>query len=513
MGFFSKISLPFRVNRERKYTETQVAHLLADIETAYSGVAQRYFPAASTSRLRSEWTSTINSTYDIINSEYVKLVARAKLAYDTDPYAKTAITVRESQIVGSGIRPHPKPKDADGNDIPALAKILSQYWARFNDEFMRNRDSTIYECQARFIRQKGISGGVLYNKVPNRKNSLFPFAFQEIDQDQLVFFRDQTAVLPDTTSDSTILSKTLTKNRIHHGVELDKFNDPVAYNFAGVDAPIPATNIIHAFVKSHINQTIGIPDLAPALTTLWDLQQVLENKIIASRVASAIALWMHRDDRGSLVNKKNDAGNVDWAPGRIIASSQEPKIIQANDNISDSFKPLVELYLRSVAICMGISYQELATDMAGANFSSARVITIDKRRGYEQEQKTLIRTHSKPIYRQYVEWCFLTGLIDGKTITDFNQNAWGLCEALWTPDPWDWVDPQRDISALVTARENGWLTDEMYYQRIGATRDTMYSELAKEKQMKDSLGINPAEQKVQQVKPAQIPQDEGAQDA
>jgi capsid protein len=139
--------------------------------------------------------------------------------------------------------------------------------------------------------------------------------------------------------------------------------------------------------------------------------------------------------------------------------------------------------------------------MEGANFSSARVNVIDSRRRYAQRQKNIIHTLCKPVYRDFVKWEFLTGRVAGKTITDYTQNEWGLTQALWTPDPYEWVDPLKDVQALKEEAEQGWLTDESYFEAKGRDRDSVYAVLAEEKKAKKALDIAP-EPKTATGKPA-----------
>jgi lambda family phage portal protein len=251
--------------------------------------------------------------------------------------------------------------------------------------------------------------------------------------------------------------------------------------------------MIHCYEKWHCNQFIGIPWLAPVLTTLWDLAQLQEDRIISSRMQAAIALWVKEDSKfPGKANKTGTAGTgneVTWAPASIIKSPTKPEVVQSTDNIKETFAALVELYLYQVASGMGISYQEMCADTQGSSFSASRTVTSDRRRHYKTKQQYIVRTLCQPVDKRFVQWAFLCGLIPGKSIVDFKENPWGLCHTKWTPDKWDFVDPLKDMNSLVAERDAGWLTDEKYCELTGEDRDDLYATLAEEKKEKEKLGI------------------------
>ena len=206
-------------------------------------------------------------------------------------------------------------------------------------------------------------------------------------------------------------------------------------------------------------------------------------------MAAAIALWIGESNPFPNKNSKNTDGNVPWAPGSVFKGKTKPEVVQSVDNLKDSFAILIEIYLRSIATGMRISYQELTTDTQASAFSASRTITTDRRRYYRKKQGFIVKQYGRPIYYNFVKWCFLTGLIPGKSITDFVANSWGYTQAIWTPDKWDWVDPLKDIQAAIAEKDAGWLSDESYCERTGQSKDVLYQELKDEKDERKKLGI------------------------
>lgn len=442
-------------------------------------IAQRYYPAADVSASRQDWNPSVLVDQNIYRLEYRRIFARAKRAYDTDPYARSCARVLQSQVVGTGITPRHKPLDKNNQPLTKLGKLLDTLWSRFSDECFRPDKDGFYDVQSKYIANLCYSGGLFLNLVPSPKNSLLPFAFQQIDQSYIEFSHDNFAI-----PESPFIS---------NGVEINEFGEPQRYYFQDLMTwqffDMPANNMIHCYEKWHANQFIGLPWFAPILTTLWDLAQLQEDKLIASRIQAAIALWVHEDNKAPNIGMKNKDGDISLAPGAIFKGRVKPEIIQSDDTIKDSLGALIELYLKQIAAGMGVSYQEMCKDTAGANFASSRTITADQRRYYRKKQMFVERSFCKPIDKKFVQWCFLTGLIPGKSITDFKANQWGYCNSIWTPQRWDWVDPLKDMNAMIAERDAGWLSDEEFCERSGKDRDVLYAILAEEKKKKEELGI------------------------
>jgi lambda family phage portal protein len=481
---FDKITHFFSLKSSRQATWTDIPKEFVTREL--SRIMERYYPAAELGKQRQDWNPAILVDQNILRLEYKRIFARAKRAYDTDPYAKAVVRVLQDQIVGRGISARARPFDKNMEPIPELALQLNKFWPRFTEECFRPSGQHFYDIQYKFIANCNISGGMFLNFIPSSKGSMLPFAFQQIDQSYLEFSHDNYA----------IATMPLTCN----GVKVDEFGEPQHYFFQDLVNwtffDMPANNMIHCFEKLHFNQFIGIPWLAPVLTTLWDLAQLQEDKLIASRVQAAIAMWVEETSKWPDAGAKNLGGNIEWAPGKIIKSKIKPEILQAADSIRETFGALIELYLRQVASGMGISYSEMTTDISGATFSSARVIVNDRRRHYKKQQDFVTRVLCKPVYRKFVQWCFLSGLIPGKSIIDFRHNAWGYSNAVWVPDKWDWVDPLKDIDAVIAERNAGLSTDEEYCELRSKNREDLYDTLELEKKEREKRGIavvsNPA---------------------
>ncbi len=453
-----------------------------DYLNAIGQIMERYYPAAELGAHRNDWNPAVLVDQNIYRLEYRRLFARAKRAYDTDPYARSCVRVLQSQIIGKGISPRSKPVDSTGKEIDGMGDILNQNFERFSEECFRPNTDGFFDVQSKYIANCCVSGGLFLNFVPSKPGSLLPFAFQQIDQSFIEFSHDNFA-MPNSPM-------------IFNGVKVNNFSEPERYFFQDLLTwlffELDASNVLHCYEKWHVNQYIGIPWLAPVLTTLWDLSQLQEDKLIASRIQAMIALWVKETSKFPNAANKNTDGKIEWSPGKIIKSMEKPEVIQSTDSIKETFGALIELYLRQISSGMGVSYQEMTADLAGANFASSRVVVMDRRRYYVKKQQFVIRSFCQPIWNKYVQWCFLSGLVSGRSIADFKENEWGYCKATWTPHKWEWVDPLKDIQAFIAEKDAGWLTDESFCEQTGLNREDLYKTLEFESKEKKKLGIDQA---------------------
>ena len=484
MSFLGKIQDHFKQYGQFRRGELPPNARFNDHFTREIGkLKERYFPAADLSPMRQDWNPSVLVDQNIFRLEYRRIFARAKRAFDTDPYARSCVNVLQSQIIGNGITPRHKPLDSEGKEIPGLGKVLDTLWKRFSDELIRPSHDSFIDLQRKFISNCCISGGMFLNCVPSQKGSLLPFGFQFIDQSYIEFSHDNFAMpkMP----------------MVFNGVEINEFGEAQRYYFQDLVTwmffDLPANNMIHCYDIWHANQFIGIPWLAPVLTTLWDLSQLQEDRLIASRIQAAIALWIPEGNPfPGGKSKVNNGSNSVWAPASIMKgpAGSKPEIIQASDSIRDTLQALIELYLYQVSSGMGISYQEMCADTQGSSFSASRTVTTDRRRHYKARQQLVVRQLCQPINKKFVQWAFLSGLIPGKSIVDFKDNAWGYCHTKWTPDRWDFVDPLKDMNSLIVQSDKGWLSDEGFCELTGEDREDLYQILSEESKQKKALGIS-----------------------
>src|SRR5664279_1129811 len=93
-----------------------------------------YHQGADAGIFRGDWNSRVTSATSILRSEFKILCARSEMAYRTDAWARRAMQVLATFIVGQGIKPYPLIKRPDGTLAEDAMAKLAQDWQRYNDQ-------------------------------------------------------------------------------------------------------------------------------------------------------------------------------------------------------------------------------------------------------------------------------------------------------------------------------------------------------------------------------------------
>jgi lambda family phage portal protein len=115
--------------------------------------------------------------------------------------------------------------------------------------------------------------------------------------------------------------------------------------------------------------------------------------------------------------------------------------------------------LKGVASGYGVSHHSFTGDVGDANFSGARIALMDERDGWRVRQQRMINSLHEVVFRDWIEMALLSGYLD-LPVADPDK----VCKPSWWPRTWDWVDPQKDVDAALTAIRGGLST---YQEELG----------------------------------------------
>ena len=433
-----------------------------------------YYDGASTSRTRTDWGITTDTPYNNLSGDLKKLISRARESTDNNGLSQNIDNVYCSNVVKTGIKPEPVVMGLDGETPDEeLNKILADGWNRYNDQWDRSGYGTYYEWQGIALRTIINSGSVLRNTVPSKKGDYLPFANQMIEPDRLDWSHDLWT--------KPMSSDAAPGKQTQFGMELDEWGVPLRFWVLGIKNPIDAANMDIRYVRRRTEQFIGVPWKAPVLKSLWDLDKLLEDKFMSSRILAMIALWTKADDAPRLAGGADSNNRIKWEPARIMYSKNKPEVIQAADSIADTFDPLCRLIQRTISIGTGLSYQILTKDLVGMNFAASRANILEDRRLFEMVQKWYIKNFCQRDWENYVYQMFLSGKMSPLGISDYQADPWRFNQCYWQSPGWDWVDPLKDANAAIELRKNNMLSLKDYYSSGGQNYKAELRQIAKEK--------------------------------
>lgn len=188
------------------------------------------------------------------------------------------------------------------------------------------------------------------------------------------------------------------------------------------------------------------------------------------------------EDTGELTNESAKIDlpeNVETGTMRYLEAGIEPKFIDPHNPTN------IEFFLKStnqeVARSLGISYATLTGDLREVNYSSIRQGTTSERRGFKRVQNFLRRKMHNAIFKEWLKIELLMNRISPKEYGEI------LDHFSFKPQGWEYIDPNKEVSANAKAIECGFKTRIEVLREKGIEYDTYLDELEKEKQIVQKL--------------------------
>jgi len=328
-------------------------------------------------------------------------------------------------------------------------------------------------------------GEVLVRLVRNWSNR-WGFALQILEADRL---------------DTTLNTWLENGNRVRMGVEIDAWERPVAY-WMLKDHPgdvwvspgnkwerILADELIHTFDPWRPHQSRGFTWTHASANELHHVDEYAHAELVAAEDGAKITghyvqdpEWMDEpegDDDQGVLDERVEAGTARLLPWGTKFEAYD------NKHPSTNFAPFTKAALRKVAAGLGPSYNRLAHDLEGVNYSSLRSGEIDERDFYKCCQQFVI---SELLDRVGEEWLKCSTLTGALRIPP--QSYERLTYIAWLPRGWDWVDPAKDSKAAREDYDLGIESLSNLIRRRGGDPDEVFRQRAADKAKLEKLGLH-----------------------
>lgn len=444
---------------------------------------QRMFSAAQINRLTSGWAQSITSVdQDIFRSLRIMRARSRELSYNNH-YVSKFLKLCKVNVVGSqGLKLQMRAKDPDGKLDKRANQIIEEAWQKWAKKGTCDVTGKLswVDIQKLVIESVARDGEVLVRKVRNWKNS-FRFALQIIEADHL---------------DETYNEDLGSGNYIRMGVEFDAWDRPVAYHILtkhpgdflqnGTQRNrerLPAEDIVHIFDSIRPRQSRGIPWMHAAMFKLNMLGGYEEAELVAARSeASKMGFFERTEDGESYEGDDEEEGEfiTEAEPGTFSILPTGVKLTQWDpQHPAGNFGVFIKSALRGIASGLGCSYNSLANDLEGVNYSSLRHGNLEERDHWMIIQHWFSESLPDQIFPDWLQFAMLTGEVSlpFSKFDKFNSST-------WMPRRWPWVDPLKESQAnLISAgmgtkdltdiiREQGQDPDELF-ERIQKTHETL----------------------------------------
>ena len=384
-----------------------------------------------------------------------RVQARSREICLNNSYGRQYLRLVRNNVIGpNGIRLQLKIKNQDGTLDTFANNVIETAWKKWGERGTATMDGrqSFIGIQRLAIESWARDGEVLIRKVRTRNNP-FQFALQVFEADFLDF--DLNKELPD--------------GRICMGVEMDNWSRPRAYwmfeTNPGDPHPrgggsrtrrIPASEIIHLFISERPGQTRGIPPMVAAIKNLNMLGKYEESEAIAARIAAAKMGFFTSEEgeSGFTGDDRDELGNIidEIEPGTFhrLPAGDDIKMFDPQ-HPNSNFAGFVKALLRGLASGLGVSYNALASDLEGVNYSSLRAGDLKERDAWRDLQNWFIEDFCREVFsRGEVNW--LRQSLDFGALTPLDEAREDKYNAsTWHPRGWQWVDPAKEVKANTDA--------------------------------------------------------------
>jgi lambda family phage portal protein len=458
--------------------------------------AKRGYAGAVSNRFTADWWAENKTANSEIRESLSALRARSRDGERNNAYLRKFGASLEANVIGSeGVKLQMGIQEPNGTpDTLANDAVENAWWEAGKSFSVDGMSWHAIKCMV--LRRTAFDGEIILRKHILSKEK-HPAKLELIEADRL----DHT------------FNTTQNGNRVIMGVEIDRFGKPVAYhilNYIPSDIwglrpdqnrtreRVPADEIIHIFVKERPGQLRGVPWTAAILSELHQLQGFEEAEVIAAR-ASAQKMGFFSSPEGEEYKGEQDsdgstimeaeAGTFENI-GRLQFTAYDPK--HPNGNFSEFTKTVV----RKLASGLGESYNSLANDLEGVNYSSLRGGVLDAREGYKMRQQWFIEAFVSPVFEWWLEIDLTAGIpmkggamLPLRKFDKFNSPD-------WQGRRWQWVDPVKELVAIEKALELNITSRSRVLAEQGEEIEETFILINKDKQLADKLGIDLAVEKV-----------------
>ena len=259
---------------------------------------------------------------------------------------------------------------------------------------------------------------------------------------------------------------------IRSGVRIDEDGAPISYFFLSEHPgdhyfrtyldyqEIPAFGknsgermVLHVFNRMRPEQTRGVPELAPIIEILKQLDRYTEAEIMAAVVSSFFTVFMKTDNGDDMIEGATDPlpgqgkDEITMGPGAVVSMGKEEDITIANPARNNSnFDPFMSAILRQIGVALSIPYELLVMHFT-ASYSASRAALEMAAKFFDERRVWLVTTFCQPVYELFLSEAIDIGLIDapGFFSSPVRRAAWA--KALWKPPTGIMIDPVKEAKA------------------------------------------------------------------
>ncbi len=448
----------------------------------------RKYEAAANNRRTRGWPIAKGSPSAELQSWNLDaLRGRARYMAQNNAWANRAERLLANNVVGSGITPKPLTKDVDERE---LYRLGWGGWAETTECDAAGLQD-FYGLQWQIMLEVVEAGEVLVRLRERRPTDglLVPLQLQVLEADHL----------------DTLKTQALNGGaRIIQGVEFDALDRRVAYwlfpehpgevgliprSFQSVR--VPASQVLHIFAADRAGQVRGVPRGAACLLALRDFDAFADavgfRQVLANAFVGFVA-GQSDDDPYGIGGETPATGEAatadepeqeDFRPGTWRRLKMGETVTFSDPPEPENFEAYSRVTLRQIAAGYGVSYEALANDLRGVNFSSGRMGWIEFQREIVAYQMRVLRPRLlQPVWQAFTRQAALAGVVNERV------------PATWQAPRRAMLDPVKELRAISEGVRTRMFSWQGAQRQLSADPDQVRQEFKEDDEAFAALGLD-----------------------
>ncbi len=403
------------------------------------------------------------------------LVNRCRYVYKNNVYAKKAIRTIVLNTIGTGIQAAPRSANIAQND---RIKLVFVKWADSKKCDFYGRKN-LYGLQALVMKTVAISGEclVIKRRSATAAPSDIPLQLQVLEADYLNTSMDSYAT--GTDGGGFVVS----------GIEFDSEGRRVAYhiykqnpqdvNGLNLESErILASEVLHIFEEERPGQVRGIPFLAAALLKFSDFDGYEDAQLMRQKIAACFSVFITQSPNPSDFGGGSFSELERVEPGIIERLAPGQQVSFASPPPAEGYSDYTRKIQQGMAAGVGITYEQLAGDLSGVNFSSGRMGWIEAQKQIEDWQyNVIIPDFCQEVWGWFSEIAQIKGVISEYVPADF------------TPHGRYMIDPVKEVKGTLLELAAGLKPWSEAVRERGYDPESLLKEMRQDKEKLQALGI------------------------
>jgi len=468
---------------------TRIAGIFHGGTVTKAAAARRRFDAAAVSRLTAGWMAEQNSIDNELRSDLDRLRARSRDLANNNDYVRKWLQMTAANIVGpNGFLLQVRVEDRPGVQDGMANTAIESAWAKWGRQCDITERMGFVDLTRAIVKSLARDGEFLLRKVVGKSNEC-GYALQLIDIDRL-----------DTGYNVAAAEG---RNAVIMGIEVDSYNRPAAYHLLLAHPSnggsrrrerIPADQIIHRYITDRPEQTRGIPWAHAVIKSLHDLGEYNKSALIAARKgADTLGFFVSPNGEPPAMDDDEAGEPISVSVPGMYETLPEGYDFRAYDSQypSATYGEFVKAHLRRIATGLGVSYNTLAEDLEGVNYSSIRSGVLTERDQWMTLQSWLIASFLTPLYEEWLRFALLNGAIKLPNGSPLPLAKYDKFAAhTWLGRRWQWVDPLKDIEAARLAVQSGISSPQSIAAQMGMDVDDVLADIARFEQAVSTTNVS-----------------------